>query len=56
MTRVGSTSSYGEQRKLVDEQLEMQYAAGISSKSFITEEDFGPVTESMSEQKVCFWH
>lgn len=48
--------SFGEQRKLVDEHLDFQAVAGISSGTFLSEDDFSSnvnVKHSDSEEKVC---
>lgn len=49
--------SFGEQRKLVDEQLDFQSVVGISSGTFLSEDDFsssGNIKETVPEKKV-YW-
>ncbi|VDK77763.1 unnamed protein product, partial [Litomosoides sigmodontis] len=54
VTRMG-VCSFGEQRKLVDEQLDFQSVVGISSGTFLSEDDFtstGNINESIPEKKL----
>ncbi|KAM3725944.1 TATA-binding protein-associated factor [Dirofilaria immitis] len=54
VTRMG-VCSFGEQRKLVDEQLDFQSVIGISSGTFLSEDDFsssGNVKETTPERKL----
>ncbi|KAK6111163.1 SNF2 N-terminal domain family protein [Brugia pahangi] len=54
VTRMG-ICSFGEQRKLVDEQLDFQSVVGISSGTFLSEDDFsssGNVKETIPEKKL----
>ncbi|EJW86293.1 hypothetical protein WUBG_02796, partial [Wuchereria bancrofti] len=54
VTRMG-ICSFGEQRKLVDEQLDFQSVVGISSVTFLSEDDFsssGNVKETVPEKKL----
>ncbi|KAL3982802.1 SNF2 N-terminal domain family protein [Acanthocheilonema viteae] len=54
VTRIG-VCSFGEQRKLVDEQLDFQSVVGISSGTFLSEDDFtssGNIKETIPEKKL----
>uniref|UniRef100_A0A158Q845 TATA-binding protein-associated factor BTAF1 n=1 Tax=Elaeophora elaphi TaxID=1147741 RepID=A0A158Q845_9BILA len=54
VTRMG-VCSFGEQRKLVDEQLDFQSVVGISSGTFLSEDDFsssGNMKEIIPEKKL----
>ncbi|VDK62452.1 unnamed protein product [Onchocerca ochengi] len=54
VTRMG-VCSFGEQRKLVDEQLDFQSVVGISSGTFLSEDDFsssGNIKETTPERKL----
>uniref|UniRef100_A0A1I7W0Y6 TATA-binding protein-associated factor BTAF1 n=1 Tax=Loa loa TaxID=7209 RepID=A0A1I7W0Y6_LOALO len=54
VTRMG-VCSFGEQRKLVDEQLDFQSVVGISSGTFLSEDDFsssGNIKETIPEKKL----
>ncbi|CAG9532635.1 unnamed protein product [Cercopithifilaria johnstoni] len=54
VTRMG-VCSFGEQRKLVDEQLDFQSVVGISSGTFLSEDDFslsGNIKEIIPEKKL----
>uniref|UniRef100_A0A915Q5G0 Uncharacterized protein n=1 Tax=Setaria digitata TaxID=48799 RepID=A0A915Q5G0_9BILA len=54
VTRMG-VCSFGEQRKLVDEQLDFQSVVGISSGTFLSEDDFsssGNTRETTPEKKL----
>lgn len=57
MTRM-DVCSFGEQRKLVDEQLDFQSVVGISSGTFLSEDDFSPsgsIKDTVPDKKVSWF-